>query len=248
MDAPQNPDPSRGQSRRDRARQQGLSGLQASTMGLVMVGCITVGFLLGQWLDRQMGTSYWVPVLVVVGAIAGFREMFRTVTAINKQSSSLSPSADRFRDRDLEPRALNAQTQAGRAVENAEAPDSDTIYQDAEAGTPAIGLTTNEPVVTHPRPRIFQVPPPPQSSFAQQSEGSTKRDDSTNKIIAGTPGKPDADLLTNTGGIKSEPGQPAEIEADELSDDTDLIKRLLGDDPSAEDQSADDQPSLHGEK
>src|SRR4028118_370116 len=54
-------------------------GLHASVIGIVLVGCTAVGFGAGWWLDQKFGTSFWMPVLSMVGVAAGFRQMFVTL-------------------------------------------------------------------------------------------------------------------------------------------------------------------------
>ena len=50
-------------------------------VGTVLVVCIVLGYLLGSYLDRKLGTSPWLVVAgVVLGTAAGFVELFRTVS------------------------------------------------------------------------------------------------------------------------------------------------------------------------
>ncbi len=49
------------------------------SVGTVMVVCILLGYLLGSYLDRRLGTSPWMTVAgVVLGSAAGFVQLFRT--------------------------------------------------------------------------------------------------------------------------------------------------------------------------
>jgi ATP synthase protein I len=51
------------------------------TVGTVLVACIVVGYFLGSFLDRRLGTSPWLTVVgVLLGTAAGFVELFRTVS------------------------------------------------------------------------------------------------------------------------------------------------------------------------
>ena len=51
------------------------------TVGMILVACIVVGYLLGSLLDRKLGTGPWMTVGgVLLGAAAGFVELFRTVS------------------------------------------------------------------------------------------------------------------------------------------------------------------------
>jgi ATP synthase protein I len=50
-------------------------------VGTVLVVCIVLGYLLGSYLDRKLGTSPWLVVAgVILGTAAGFVELFRTVS------------------------------------------------------------------------------------------------------------------------------------------------------------------------
>lgn len=51
------------------------------TVGMVLVACIILGYLLGSWLDRRLGTGPWLLVTgVFLGTAAGFVGLFRTVS------------------------------------------------------------------------------------------------------------------------------------------------------------------------
>ena len=50
-------------------------------VGTVLVVCIVLGYFLGSYLDRKLGTSPWLVVAgVTLGTAAGFVELFRTVS------------------------------------------------------------------------------------------------------------------------------------------------------------------------
>ena len=50
-------------------------------VGMVLVACIVLGYFLGRYLDEKWGTDPWLSVTgFFVGAAAGFRELFRTVS------------------------------------------------------------------------------------------------------------------------------------------------------------------------
>ncbi len=38
---------------------------------------------LGIWIDRKVGTSYWVIILFFVGALAGFNNIYKLATRVN---------------------------------------------------------------------------------------------------------------------------------------------------------------------
>jgi len=51
------------------------------TVGTVLVAAIILGYFLGSYLDRRLGTSPWLVVAgVVLGTAAGFVELFRSVS------------------------------------------------------------------------------------------------------------------------------------------------------------------------
>ena len=51
------------------------------TVGTVLVTAVVLGYLLGSYLDRKLGTSPWLVVTgVVLGSAAGFLQLFRTVS------------------------------------------------------------------------------------------------------------------------------------------------------------------------
>lgn len=51
------------------------------TVGTTLVACIVVGYLLGSFLDRRLGTSPWLVVVgVLLGTTAGFVGLFRMVS------------------------------------------------------------------------------------------------------------------------------------------------------------------------
>ena len=109
-----------------------LSSLDASLIGFVMAGCIGVGYLAGSWLDGKMGTQHWTPILVIVGVMAGARQMWITVARIRKSFSDGSfdkMNVSEFRENETQ----NAQ-QRNRAA-NADP--------------------------SHRKPRFFNVPSPP---------------------------------------------------------------------------------------
>ena len=55
--------------------------LNLLSVGTVLVVSIVLGYLLGSFLDRRLGTSPWLVVTgVLLGTAAGFVELFRTVS------------------------------------------------------------------------------------------------------------------------------------------------------------------------
>lgn len=65
------------------ARMQAIgAGGEATTIGFTLVGCIVACTGAGYWLDSHFKTSYWLPILFLVGVVAGFREMWLVVQRI----------------------------------------------------------------------------------------------------------------------------------------------------------------------
>lgn len=152
--------PSDAFNKMSRVRQMGLSGLQASTIGWVFAGCILLGFLAGAWLDKRQGTTIWTPILVMVGVVSGFVQMFRTLKDINR--------AEAFaREQRQAERAANAQKQAQNTARN-------------EASAPPTLAAADETGAAPPK-RLFSVPAPPLPSYeggnAPQTDESADGED-----------------------------------------------------------------------
>ena len=90
----------------------GVSGMAASTIGFVFLGCISLGYFGGAWLDKHLGTTGWTPTLTVVGMLAGFVETFRTLKQIarntkwpsaNETSEESTVEFDRTQSKETEP-------------------------------------------------------------------------------------------------------------------------------------------------
>ena len=121
--------------KRDRLSPSALNSLDASLIGFVMAGCIGVGYFAGNWLDGRLGTTYWTPVLVVVGVMAGARQMWITVSRIRKSFSD--GSFDKLNGSEFRRKETQNAQQQNRAA-NADP--------------------------SHRKPRFFHVPPPPEGS------------------------------------------------------------------------------------
>jgi len=58
----------------------------ASSIPLVLVVSIAIGWALGSWLDRKFGTSPWLMlVFTLLGVAAGFIEMVRIAQQLMKE-------------------------------------------------------------------------------------------------------------------------------------------------------------------
>jgi F0F1-type ATP synthase assembly protein I len=84
--------PESERERRGRAGRWLRAGLQASTIGLTLVVATVMGFGLGVGLDRLFhtgfdhgrGVGWWTIVCTLLGIVAGFREMIRTVIRLSE--------------------------------------------------------------------------------------------------------------------------------------------------------------------
>lgn len=68
----------------NRLARAGSGGLAAATIGWTLALCIVGGALAGIALDKHFGTSYWTPVLFLLGVAAGFIQMVRTLGDANR--------------------------------------------------------------------------------------------------------------------------------------------------------------------
>lgn len=60
-----------------------------SSMGLEVGLSVVVGFLIGSWLDKWLGTEPWLLLVFgIAGIIAGYRSMFRMVKRIQSESET----------------------------------------------------------------------------------------------------------------------------------------------------------------
>lgn len=68
-----------------RASKRMYQGLSASSAGLELGLAVVVGVLFGMWLDRRLGTEPWLMlVFMVLGLVAGFRNVLRAVARAEK--------------------------------------------------------------------------------------------------------------------------------------------------------------------
>ena len=53
-------------------------------LGTELVAPIILGGLIGSWLDKRNGTSFWIIILLILGIIVGFYNFFKTIKKYNK--------------------------------------------------------------------------------------------------------------------------------------------------------------------
>lgn len=58
---------------------------QASSIGFVLVISTIIGYAIGTWLDKKLGTAPWLMfVFSLLGIVAGFVEVFRIANQISR--------------------------------------------------------------------------------------------------------------------------------------------------------------------
>src|SRR3982751_2778316 len=63
-----------------RTSKRAYNALSASSVGLELGIAVIVGLFAGMWLDNKLGTTPWLMlVLLVLGLVAGFRNVLRAV-------------------------------------------------------------------------------------------------------------------------------------------------------------------------
>jgi F0F1-type ATP synthase assembly protein I len=68
-----------------RASKRMYQGLSSSSVGLELGIAVVIALLFGMWLDRKLGTEPWLMlVFLVLGLVAGFRNMLRAVARAEK--------------------------------------------------------------------------------------------------------------------------------------------------------------------
>jgi ATP synthase protein I len=68
-----------------RRTKRAFNALSASTVGLELGVAVVMSLLFGMWLDRKAGTTPWLMlVFLVIGLVAGFRNLMRAVKRAEK--------------------------------------------------------------------------------------------------------------------------------------------------------------------
>ncbi|HOP79538.1 MAG TPA: AtpZ/AtpI family protein [Armatimonadota bacterium] len=58
----------------------------ASSIGIMMVVSVVIGWLFGSWLDSKLGTAPWMMLIfTLMGIAAGFIEMIRIAIVLSKE-------------------------------------------------------------------------------------------------------------------------------------------------------------------
>lgn len=66
-------------------RRNWIKAGRASSIGLVLVVAVVLGYLLGSWLDRVFGTEPLLTlVFTIIGVVSGFVEMIRIAVSLTK--------------------------------------------------------------------------------------------------------------------------------------------------------------------
>jgi ATP synthase protein I len=75
--------------RAGKSRSRGTSPAAFAGVGLELAASILLGLVVGQWIDKRLGTAPWLLILgVFTGAAAGFYNMYRILTTAERRAKS----------------------------------------------------------------------------------------------------------------------------------------------------------------
>lgn len=75
------------QARAEHDRLKRMRGLAIGlSIPMTLIGGPVAGWLLGVWMDSLFGTTYWMIVMVVLGAVAGFVAMIEMLVKLGRES------------------------------------------------------------------------------------------------------------------------------------------------------------------
>jgi len=143
MNGRKKPDPDRMRTVAAR-RGRYLGYLGSSAIGITLAGYIVGSVVIGYFLDAHFRTSFWTPLLLILGAFGGFRDMIQTLNKVSRQEKTEREAARTSAELEHRP----TQNVSGSQVIQPE------LIEESD----------------RPKPRIFAVPPPPQASFDKQRE------------------------------------------------------------------------------
>ena len=64
-----------------------MKAMKYSVIGIEMAASVTVGGLIGYWLDTKLGTEPWMFIFwLICGLVAGFRSLYRISKQFLKES------------------------------------------------------------------------------------------------------------------------------------------------------------------
>ncbi len=64
-----------------------MKAMKYSVIGIEMAASVTVGGLIGYWLDTKLGTDPWMFIFwLICGLVAGFRSLYRMSKQFLKES------------------------------------------------------------------------------------------------------------------------------------------------------------------
>lgn len=62
---------------REKEKSEIISAIaMVSQIGLAMMTCMAISFGFGYYLDRLLGTKYWIMIFLLIGIMASIRSMF----------------------------------------------------------------------------------------------------------------------------------------------------------------------------
>ena len=128
-----------------RTQAMGSTGWEGYTVGFTLVACIAAGAGAGYFLDAHFKTSYWLPILFLIGVVAGFREMWVVLQRVQGQEEQ--------RRRNKSAATPLAPTPTSTPVDAVEAPTRKRIFdvppppfEEAEAGAASKAVRKEEGV------------------------------------------------------------------------------------------------------
>ncbi len=79
---------------REKEKREIISAIaMVSQIGLAMMTCMAMSFGFGYYLDRLLGTKYWIMIFLLIGIMASIRSMF-ILTKRFQTTDSRSMGAD----------------------------------------------------------------------------------------------------------------------------------------------------------
>lgn len=76
----------RGEQRQEADRRKRMRGLALGfSIPMTLIAGPLLGWLIGAWLDRLLGTGHWLIVMIVLGTVAGFVGMIEALVILGRE-------------------------------------------------------------------------------------------------------------------------------------------------------------------